>query len=670
MVFLYTFFNIIFGAQAKLGGKVLDKNMPDDRFSLKYIDWNVDPFEDFYSFANGNWIKRHNIPPNKTELSTFYMLNDSNLAKLHYLVELHRKKRRRNAKEKIVGDFYASYMNLKAIEEKKFKPIDKIIKAVMNLNDKRNLPELIAYLYNNGVSTFVDLFSESDKKNSSIYALYLWQKGIMLPNRSYYIEKRFEKIREEYRKHIEKMLSLYGFDEKDSMAASIISIETELAKAMVKKEDERNEIKSYNKTSIEELGKYKNLKLQEILSKLGLTTLHYAIVGQPNYIKSLDLILKNSNINELKAYLAWCVIHTYAPLLHRAVVVEHFRFFGTILSGQREIEPRWKRGIYRINHLIGDALGYLYVKKYFSARTMKNVEKLLESVKKSFRERLKNNRWMTEKTKKLALEKLDAMEFKIGYPKHFRDYSTLNISRNDLVGNVIRAYKFELDRQLSRVGKKVDKEEWDINTSEVNAYYDNSKNQVVIPAGILQPPFFDANADPAVNLGGIGGIIGHEITHGFDDQGRLFDKNGNLNNWWAKKDMEQFIRASRGIEKLYGSINVLPGLKINGKLTIGENIADLGGISIAYSALSAQHALNKKIENLTEEQRFFIAWAQIWKNIITKKAIELRIYVDPHSPQSVRGLIPVVSHPAFEHTFKPLSKYAKPKQQYKDVNIW
>ncbi|MGC9190732.1 MAG: M13 family metallopeptidase [Candidatus Micrarchaeia archaeon] len=654
----------------KHNGKARSASIKDNMFSIDYIDWNVDPFKDFYRFANGRWIKSHKLPSDKTDLCSFTMLQELNIARLHSIVEQCRSMKRRSTEEKLVGNFYSSYMDLKGIEKRKFAPIKHIVDYVMDLDKKEDIPELVAYLHENRVTTFLGLFSDSDKKNSIVYALYIWEQGINLPDRSYYFEKRFENIRLEYRKHIAKMLSLYGFKNGTEMAESIINIETMLAKAMLKPEEERDEIKNYNKMSVKELEKYKNLNIPLILNKLGAANPEYVIVGQPSFIKSVDLILKNSNIEELKAYFIWCTINSYASLLHKHAVYEHFRFYGKVLSGQKKIEPRWKRGLYRTNSMIGDAIDSLYVKSYFNNYIKGNAAKLLEMIKESFRKRLETNKWMTDETKRLALEKLDAMEFKIGYPKRFKNYAGLTIDRHDLVGNVIRAHKFELNRQLARIGKQVDKEEWSMNASEVNAYYDNSKNQVVIPAGILQPPFFDVHADLAVNLGGIGGIIGHEITHGFDDQGRLFDKNGNIKNWWTKNDMKRFTKLSRNIEELYSSISVLPGLKINGKLTIGENIADLGGISIAYDALKAEGSLDKRIGKLNEEQRYFIAWAQTWKSVVAKEMAELRIYVDPHPPESVRGLIPVVSHPSFESAFKPLSKMKKPKLRYKDVNLW
>ncbi len=640
-------------------------------FSTKYIDFSIDPFEDFYHFACGRWIKSHKLPKDKSELGTFELLQEENTKRLKRIVDICSSKiQARDRISRLVGDFYASYMNVSVIEKKKFEPIKPIIDLVLEAS-KEDMPALIAKLYRSGVSTFLGMYSDSDKKNSSIYAFYIWQAGINLPGNEYYFEKRFKAIRREYKLHISRMLAFYGIKEKrKEMVNSIFGIERKLARARVSSAEERDEMKSYNKFSINALSSYKHIGMQKMLKELGLKNAGYVIIGQPGYLKAVDRIISQESMDGLKAYLVWCAINSFATLLHKEVRDEHFRFYGTILSGKRKNDPRWKRGIYRTSSMIGDAIDMLYIRKYFSKRTKKKAEELIGMMKNAFRERLKGNIWMSHKTKIKAIEKLDSIVAKVGYPKRFKSYKGLAIDKRDLVGNVIRAYRYELDRQLKRVGKKVDKEEWNMNASEVNAYYDPSMNEIVVPAGILQPPYFDEKADFALNLGGIGGILGHEMTHGFDDQGRLFDKDGNLKTWWSKSDRRRFVALASRIEKLYSSISVIQGLHINGKLTLGENIADLGGISIAYDALKAQGVLEKKIEGFTEEQRFFIAWSQIWRCIIAKNALILRLYTDPHSPESVRGLVPAVSHPAFQKAFKALSRLDKPKQNYENVNLW
>jgi endothelin-converting enzyme (EC 3.4.24.71). Metallo peptidase. MEROPS family M13 len=335
------------------------------------------------------------------------------------------------------------------------------------------------------------------------------------------------------------------------------------------------------------------------------------------------------------------------------------------------MKPMWRRATNFIIDTIGDALSELYIKEYFDKSTEAKAVKLVNNIRKAFRKRLSNVAWMSPSTKKKALEKFDAMRVEIGYPAKFRDYSSIKSSKNDLVGNYIKAYQFELKRVMSRIGKKVDKKEWDMEAFTINAYYDLSMNKIVLPAGIFQPPFFDPNLDDAINYGGIGGVIGHELTHGFDDQGSKYDKYGNAKEWWTTKDREKFNEKAKEVEKLYSSLEVLPGIHVNGKLTLGENIADLGGIHIAYDALHyALKGKNPRIDGFTEEQRFFIAWAQIWKEKSTAKAKELMAKIDPHSPARFRGLIPAVTHSDFEHVFKEKSKLAAPKFRYSDVNLW
>jgi putative endopeptidase len=400
---------------------------------------------------------------------------------------------------------------------------------------------------------------------------------------------------------------------------------------------------------------------------------NYVIIGQPEFFDALNKIIEKTSIEDIKTYLRWQTLVSTAPLLHREAAKVIFDFFGREIAGTKKQRPRWKRAISLMGSLIGDALSELYVKENFGHEAKEKAASLITNIKRAFRERLEKLEWMSDDTKVKAIEKLDAMNVKLGYPKKFKDYLKLEINRNDLFGNYIRAYQFELDRTMKRIGKKVDKNEWDMNAYTVNAYYDATKNEIVIPAGILQPPFFDAKIDNAVNYGGIGGTIGHEITHGFDDDGSLYDKYGNINEWWSKQDRKKFNNLTKRIEDLYGSLEIKPGLKVNGKLTLGENIADLGGIHIAYDALQrsiSNSKVNSRIDGFTQEQRFYIAWAQIWKLKITDNLMILNAKIDPHSPSRLRGSIPVITHHDFIKTFRENSALKEPSPKYGDVNLW
>ena len=436
----------------------------------------------------------------------------------------------------------------------------------------------------------------------------------------------------------------------------------------------RDSIKNYNKMSISSaLKRYANLGISTIYEGLYVRDPEYVVVGQPEFFDKLDRIFATEKIETARAYLQWNILNDYSSMLHDAAVKEHFDFFGRKLIGQKEMRPRWKRGISLVSSMLGEALGAIYVKEDFGEDARRKALSLVKGLQSSFRTRLQSVDWMEPSTRRKALDKLDSMTLKVGYPKKFRDYSRLVMDGSSLIENFAAAYDFELKRDMSRVGKKVDREEWDMNAYTVNAYYNPSKNEIVIPAGIFQPPFFDKAIDQAVNYGGIGGVIGHEMTHGFDDQGSKYDKHGNLNEWWTNDDRKRFNSRSAKVASLYGSMDALPGIKVNGKLTLGENIADLGGIHIAYDALrdsAGSKGMAKRIDGFTEEQRFFIAWAQIWKGNTTEDLKKLLATSDTHSPAHVRGSLPVLTHERFEAAFAEKSRLKFPGKRYKDISLW
>jgi len=646
----------------------------DIGFKISNMDLHVDPFDDFYNYACGTWIKRSKIPKDLPIIGSFYELRDSTYKKLKLILLSCIREPSRFKNGKLLADFYQSYIDVRTRNRLKFSPIKYIIERIDVLKDRDELPNLIAFLMLNAVNTFIGFEPKPDEKNSSVYALHIQQDGLSLPEKSYYIEDSFKKVRLSFREDIIKMFRLYGFSiaEAQRAADTVIKIETKIATISRSKVELRDVLKNYNKMNIDEFRKsFAYLHLDELLNDIVPKLPNYLIVGQPEFLSGLGKIIEEESIEDIKLYLKWHVLRSTANLLHEKAANILFLFFGRQLTGQKKMKPMWYRATNFIINTIGNALSELYVEEYFDKSAEAKAVKLVNNVRKAFRKRLSQVSWMSQSTKKKALEKFDAMGVKIGYPKEFKDYSSIKSIKNDLFGNYIKAYQFELKRVMNRVGKKVDKKEWYMEAFTVNAYYYPSMNEIVLPAGIFQPPFFDPKLDDAINYGGIGGTIGHELTHGFDDQGSKYDRYGNLTEWWTTNDREKFNEKVKDVEKLYSSLEVLPGIHVNGQLTLGENIADLGGIHIAYDALHyALKDKNPHIEGFTEEQRFFIAWAQIWKEKSTAKAKELQAKTFVHSPARFRGLIPVITHSDFERVFKEKSKLAAPKFRYSDVNLW
>ena len=645
-------------------------------FSVENMDLRVDPFKDFYLYSCGTWIKRHPLPKDKTRTGSFTELTERNYEILKKIAVTCAEHRSPTGNLRVIGDFYNSFMDTKAVENAGFGPIEDLMGKIKKAKSYRDVMRIMPGMTLHGADPLFDIYSSEDSRNSSVYALYVWQGGISLPDRDYYLKDEFKAIRSRYLDHIGRMFILYGIPANDARkrAMAVLRIETALAKASRSAADTRDEIKNYNKYELKAARKrYPNLEIDRFIRELGAGNAKYVIVGQPEFMDVVNKLVKSSSVYDLIAYFEWNLLYSSARLLHSAAVKENFNFFGRQLLGQKAMQPRWKRAIGMINSMVGESIGALYVKENFNAEAEARAKALVKDIRDAFRARLERLEWMQPSTKKKALEKFDAMNAKLGHPKKFRDYSKLKTAPNDLFGNFLSAYRFELHRRMSRTGKKVDKNEWHMNAHTVNAYYDQSKNEIVLPAGIFQPPFFDPKKDDAVNYAAIGGVIGHELTHGYDDQGSLFDKDGNLNEWWTAKDRANFRKRAEKVVTLYGSLEIMPGTKINGRLTLGENIADLGGISIAYDAMQASAKRRKphgRIEGFTQDQRFFISWAQLWKGNTSRGAAKMLAAVDPHSPARFRGMIPTTTHPKFESSFAEKSKLAKMQKRYEYANLW
>jgi putative endopeptidase len=640
------------------------------RFSTNHMDRSASPREDFYHFAAGNWVKNNPVPPDKSRWASFTELAERNWFLIHGIldeVSVDKSSPVRSPRRQ-VGDFFASAMDTNRIEQLGFKPIESDLKRIDQIGSTKELFTLLADFHESGIGGIFGSGYGPDAKNSSIYAYHLHQGGLSLPDRDYYLKDNFSDVREKYREHLAKMFTLLGEKSSDATndAATVLNLETELAKVSRTRVELRDPDKNYNKfTTAEIVTTNSVIPWTSYWTESGLSIepspkkdvvhLSYGIVGQPEFFSAVDKLLHERPIADWKIYLRWHLLHNSAPFLHHAVDEENFAFFGKVLSGQEEQEPRWKRASRVIDGSIGEALGQLYVEKYFPPEAKARMNELVENLKVVFREHLQKVDWMTEPTRKKALVKFERFTQKIGYPEKFRDYSSIEIRRDDYLGNVRRAAAFEDHRERVRLGKAVDKTEWHMTPETVNAYFNPLQNEIVFPAGILQPPFFDLTMDDAVNYGGIGAVIGHEITHGYDDQGRKYDADGNLNDWWTEADGKAFEARAQKVVDEYNAFEPLPDLHVNGKLTLGENIADLGGVTIAYDALQRALAKDppkrKEIDGFTPEQRFFISFAQIWRTNIRDAEQKRLVTVDPHSPGRFRAIGPLINLQLFDDAF-------------------
>ena len=612
------------------------------------MDRSVDPSVDFYRFAAGNWLKNNPVPADKSRWSGFEELQDRNWKLIREILESSAadESTPRHAPRHEVGDMFASAMNTNRLEKLGFKPIEADLKRIERLKSTKALFELIADFHERGIGSFFNDGVSPDAKDSGVYAFHLSQGGLGLPDRDYYLKDDFTKQREDYRAHITKMFALLGEKATEAVqhAALVLDIETALAKTSRTRVELRDPNANYNKFKVGNFTATNSASAwPSYFDSAGLEKLPDVIVGQPEFFAALDKMVKERPLSDWKIYLRWHLLRSTAPYLHRAAEDENFAFFGTKLRGQLEPEPRWQRAAHVIDGSIGEALGELYVQKYFPSTARARMNELIGNLREVFRDRLTKLDWMSDGTKAKALAKFERFTQKIGHPDKFRDYSKVTLRRDDYLGNVQRAAAFETRREIARVGKPVDKTEWHMTPQTVNAYFNPLQNEIVFPAGILQPPFFDVSADDAVNYGAIGVVIGHEITHGYDDKGRQYDAEGNLNDWWTEKDAKEFDGRAQKVVDQYSSYEALPGLHVNGKLTLGENIADLGGTSIAYEAL--QRALAKdpskrrNIDGFTPEQRFFLSLAQLWRTNWREAELRRRITLIRIRPGSSARLV-------------------------------
>jgi endothelin-converting enzyme/putative endopeptidase len=645
------------------------------RFDVKAIDTSVDPCKDFYLYACGNWLKNNPIPADQARWGRFNELDQRNKEVLRGILEEAAKTdAARDAVARQIGDYYAACMDEKGIEQRGLASIQPELQRIRDLTDKAQLAAEIAHLHRIGVPGLFEFGSGQDFKDSTAVVAQLDQGGLGLPDRDYYLkdDPKSVEMRQKYVAHVRRMFELAGEtpDAAKTMADTVMRIETELAKGSLDRVSRRDPEKIYHPMKRDDLAALApSFQWARYFTGSGAPGFQSVVVSWPDFFKAIDQQIQKASLDDWKIYLRWHLIHAEAVLLPAAFLKENFEFYGKTLTGQKEMRARWKRCVDFTDNQLGEALGKAYVQKTFGAEGKERTLKMVHALETALGQDIEKLSWMTPETKKEAQVKLKAITNKIGYPDKWRDYSSVEIKRDDAVGNGFRADQFEFQRQLDKIGKPVDRLEWAMTPPTVNAYYDPQMNNINFPAGILQPPFFDNSMDDAVNFGGIGMVIGHELTHGFDDEGRQFDPEGNLKDWWTPADAQEFKQRAACVDDEYSSFQVAPGVHVNGKLTLGENTADNGGTRIALMALLNTIGKDaKKIDGFTSEQRFFLSFGQIWCSNEREEALRLQVQTDPHSPPEFRVNGVVKNMPEFQKAFS--CKAAQPMVKANACHVW
>ena len=624
---------------------------------LSNMDTNVNPADDFFRYCNNNWLTNNPIPDEYSTYGAFTEIDLRNEKLIQDIID--EASQDANAEQgsmsQKIRDFYNAGMDTTAIDGRGYTELMPYFEQIDNLNDKAALAALLGDMHKNGFGGFFYAGPSLDPKNASQYIMHLYQGGLSLTDRDDYLKEETQEMRDKYVEHVAKMFELTGTDAEaaQAKAQAILALETQLAKNSMSRVERRDPDKTYNMRTLVELQKTTpNFDWNTYFEKAGAPTIEDLNVGMPDFIAALDKILLNTDLGTIKDYLRWKVIHGSASMLSSDLDNENFNFYGKYLYGQEVQQPRWRRVLDATSGCLGEAIGQLYVEKHFPAEAKERMMNLVENLRSALGERIKNLDWMSDETKAKALVKLDAFNVKIGYPNKWKDYTDYNVTSESYFKNFHNYVAFENAIDMARLGKPVDKEEWFMTPQTVNAYYSPEMNEIVFPAAILQPPFFNMDADDAVNYGGIGVVIGHEMTHGFDDQGCKYDEVGNLNNWWTEEDAAKFGERTAQLAKLFSEFNVR-GYQINGQLTLGENIADLGGLNVAWDAyqMTDEAKANQSIDGFTPAQRFFISYGTIWRNNSRDKYLERQVVTDVHSPAEARVNRTLGSMPHFYEAF-------------------
>jgi len=638
------------------------------------MDRTIDPCVDFFKYACGGWIKNNPIPPDQSSWDLYSKMEDENKDKLRGILEAaSTTDAGRSAVNQKIGDYYASCMDEKAIEDRGIDPLKPELDRIAKIGSKTDLADVASAMPTDNVLFRFD--SIQDFRDASQVVADADQGGLGLPDRDYYLkaDRKSEELRQAYVAHVEKMFELLGDAPRTAAAEAqtVMRIETDLAKGSLTRVERRDPKKLDHKLTSLELQKIApEFQWQIYFTRVGLPSLSSLNVAVPDFFKTLNEEIDKTSLDDWKTYLRWHLVHSNAAQLSSPFLNENFAFYGKTLQGQQQLKPRWKRCTEYVDDYLGEALGQAYVEKYFPPQAKEQALKIVNEIRAAMEQDIKGLTWMSPASKQQALTKLSAMANKIGYPDKWRDYSKLEVVRGDNLGNVERARRFEFNRQLGKIGKPVDKGEWDMTPPTVNAYYNPQMNDINFPAGVLQPPAFDPESDAAPNYGDTGGTVGHELTHGFDDEGRQFDAQGNLRDWWTPEDGKEFEKRASCISDQYSKYVIIDDIHINGKLTLGEDVADLGGLMLAYMAWKDDTKGQKldPIDGLTPEQRFFVGYGQSWCGQVRDESKRLRATVDPHSPDKYRTNGVVSNMPQFQGAFH--CKAGQPMVNLNQCRVW
>ena len=647
------------------GGSHESKDMEKEKrnvvpaFDVASLDTTIAPCENFFHFSSNGWIAENPIPESEPRWGRFNELIEANNEKIKGILEEFSDKEnlKKGTDEQLIGDLYHSGMDSTTIENNGLKVVEPIFEKIAAVDSREAYVDLMAELDMGIASNPFGMYVGPDSKNSTVNALHLSQSGLSLPDKDYYLKDDSASvlIQQQYQQHIAKMFVLKGDDEATAQAKAetIYNVEKAMAGNMMSRVERRNPENTYNKMSFADADALMpNISLVQYTQLSGVKA-DSVIVGQPDYLRALDQLFAQFPLEDWKTYSSWKVFTSAAGYLPTAFVEENFDFYGRTLGGSKEMKPRWKRVLGTTNGL-SEQLGHLFVDKYFSEDSKKAVESMVEDLRSAYRERIKQLNWMGDATKQKAMEKLDAFTYKIGYPNKWKDYSDLEIVRDSYLQNVYNLGAYKTKENYAKLGKPVDKDDWFMGAHIVNAYYNPQNNEVVFPAGILQPPFYNPDADDAINYGAIGGVIGHEFTHGFDDQGSKYGPDGNLEQWWTADDRARFDTLANRLIRQYDAYEPIEGVHVNGSLTIGENIADLGGLTLGYYAyLKSREGKDpvEPIDGFTDKQRVFLGWAQVWQMHATDSYTRKQVMTDPHSPAEFRVVGPMSNMPEFKEAW-------------------